>query len=377
MRFDAIVLGLGGMGSAALDELTARGLRVLGIDRYEPPHVYGSTHGKSRIIRLAYMEDPAYVPLLRRAYERWGDLEASTGRDLLSITGGLMIGPPDSTAVHGSQASAAEHGLLHEMLDAPAIRRRFPQFHVPDDYLALYEEVAGVLCPEACIETYLARAQSGGAQVRMNTVVDDWEVDDEFVRVFAEGQEHLARHLVVTAGAWSGDLLPGFEGSLQPARQIMHWFDPVGGTAPFAPGRFPVFVWEPPEGDVFYGFPALDGPDGGVKVAVHHGGEAVTPDDVDREVHPQDVTRIRDCIRDRIPALDGRWLEGAVCMYTNTPDLHFALGTHPRFENVHLAAGLSGHGFKFASVIGEVLADLVQRGATPLPIGPFSPARLL
>lgn len=377
MTLDTIVLGLGAMGSAAVDELARRGQRVLGFDRHDPPHTFGSTHGKSRIIRLAYMEDPAYVPLLRRAYERWTDLEAASGRRLLQITGGLMIGPADSTAVQGSRASAEEHGLRHEMLDAAEVRRRFPEFHLPADHLALYEEIAGVLFPEACIETYLARARDAGADLRVNTAVDRWEIDNEGVRVIANGEQFVASQLVITAGAWSSEFLAGHGSSLQVTRQIMHWFQPTVSITHFLPDRFPVYVWEPPEGDVFYGFPALDGPDGGVKVAIHHGGEAATAENVDREVHRHDVERVHQALQGRIPSLAGEWQEGAVCLYTNTPDLHFMLGTHPEHANVHVATGFSGHGFKFASVVGEVLADLVTTGATRMPIAPFAPGRFI
>ncbi len=375
MTLDTIVLGLGAMGSATVAELARRGQRVLGLDRHEPPHSLGSTHGKSRIIRLAYMEDPAYVPLLRRAYELWSDLEKTSGRHLLQVTGGLMIGSSNSVAVEGSRASAQEHGLAHEMLDAADIRRRFPAFHPPADCLALYEEVAGVLFPEACIETYLGLARAAGADLRMNTPALAWETTGDGVCVVADGQRFTASQLVITAGPWSPELLPDHADSLQMTREIMHWFQPDGGVEGFLPERFPVYIWEPPEGDVFYGFPALDGPHGGVKVAIHHGGAATNPTDVNREVDEDDVQRMRTCLANRLPALDGTWLDGAVCMYTNTPDMNFLLGTHPEHANVHMATGLSGHGFKFASVIGEVLADLVTEGATGMPLAPFAPDR--
>jgi len=376
MTFDTIILGLGAMGSSTADELAQRGQRVLGFDRHEPPHTFGSTHGKSRIIRLAYMEDPAYVPLLRRAYERWSDLESASGRNLLQVTGGLMIGGVDSTAVHGSRASAEEHGLPHQMLDAAEVRRRFPEFHLPSDHLALYEEIAGVLVPEACIEVYMGRARTAGAELRTNTVVDAWEVVGDQVRVSAQGQEYVANQLVIAAGPWAETLLPAHAPSLQVTRQVMHWFQPASNVANFQADRFPVYVWEPPEGDVFYGFPALDGPTRGVKIAIHHGGEPTTVADLDREVLPHDVRRIKNCMNERMPALAaGEWMEGAVCPYTNTPDEHFILGTHPEHENVHLASGFSGHGFKFASVVGEILADLVTAGSSQLPIDLFSPGR--
>ncbi len=375
MEFDAIVLGLGGMGSATVDQLTQRGLKVLGFDRQDPPHTLGSTHGKSRIIRLAYMEHPAYVPLLHRTYELWRELEHASGTDLLQITGGLMIGAEDSLAVAGSHATALEHGIPHELMDAAGVAARFPAFQMPADYVALLDGSAGVLNPEACIEASLARARSAGADLRSNTVVENWRSKDAGVAVEADGEVFLGKQLIITAGAWTGQLLPDLHPHLTVTREVMHWFEPLGAIEDFAASNFPIYFWEPPVGDIFYGFPALDGPDGGVKVAIHHGGGPTSPDTVSREIEDSDIERVRACLESTIPALNGRWIEGAVCLYTNTPDAHFVLGTHPQHANVHLAAGLSGHGFKFASVVGEILADLATKGAPSLPIDLFSPGR--
>lgn len=375
MDYDAIVLGLGGMGSAAVDHLAQRGARVIGFDRHDPPHTLGSTHGRSRIIRLAYMEHPAYVPLLRRAYELWRELETDTGRDLMRITGGLMIGTETSEAVAGSYASAIEHDVPHEMFDAATARDRFPAFHIPNEYVALLDKSAGVLCPEDCIQAYLDRAAAAGGELRPNTCVDGWDAHADGVTVRVGDASFTARQLVVTAGAWAGQMFPDLTPHLTVTREVMHWFQPDGDLVDFGPDRFPIYFWEPPTGDIFYGFPALDGDQGGVKIAIHHAGGTTTPDTADRDVSPMDVARVRACLEGRIPALNGKWLEGAVCLYTNSPDEHFLLGTHPRYQNVHLAAGLSGHGFKFASVVGEILADLATQGAAQLPIDLFAPGR--
>ncbi|NKB87806.1 MAG: N-methyl-L-tryptophan oxidase [Acidobacteria bacterium] len=375
MSYDVIVLGLGGMGSAAADFAAQRGARVLGFDRYDPPHTMASTHGRSRIIRLAYMEHPAYVPLLRRAYELWHDLEAQTGREVMRITGGLMIGREDSEAVDGSLRSAREHDIPHRMMSAAEARNEYPPFAIPDDFLALLDGSAGVLSPEECIRAYLARARHAGAELRTHTVVDEVEIESERVRVRVGGEVHEASQLIVTAGAWTGSLLPDLAAHLTPTREVMHWFNPTSGIEQYQPEVFPIFFWEPPDGDQIYGFPALDGPDGGVKVAIQHGGGPIDPNSPDRDVRDDDIARVRASIQDAMPTLNGEWLEGAVCIYTNTPDHHFLLGTHPGASRVHIAGGLSGHGFKFASVVGEVLADLALQGGTSLALDPFAIGR--
>lgn len=376
MSYDAIVVGLGTMGSAAAWQLAARGRSVLGLDRYVPPHAFGSAHGKSRIIRTAYMEDPAYVPLVQRCFTLWRELEGMSGKALLRPTSLLMIGLPNSDAVAGSLASARAHDLPHEVLDAAEIRRRFPVFQPDDALAAFYEEVAGVLEPEACVSACLEVASASGADLRYGEQVLSWRPERDSVRVCTDRGEHLAKSLVITAGAWAPQILPAIKSGLSVERQVMHWFEPVGDIDAFAPQRLPVFLWETRSGPVLYGLPALDGAKGGVKVAIHHGGELTTADRLDRTVHEADIEAVRTCLVDRIPTLNGRWLEGAVCMYTNTPDAHFVIGPYPGAEGVFIAAGFSGHGFKFAPVVGEMLSDLVINGATALPIEPFSPSRL-
>ena len=375
MSYDVIVVGLGTMGSAAAWRLSARGYSVLGVDRYVPPHALGSAHGRSRIIRTAYMEDPAYVPLVRRSFELWRDLEATTGGELLTPTSLLMIGRLDGDAVAGSLASARAHGLPYELLDAAEVRCRFPIFQPDDDLAAFYEEAAGVLNPEACIAACLDAAATSGAELRYGEQVLRWDRDNDSVRMRTQTGEQAATSLILTTGAWASQLLPEIESILSVERQVLHWFEPTVDIEAFSPDRVPVYLWEPRIGPVIYGFPALDGPLGGAKVGIHHGGIPTTADSLDRTVHEADIKAVRSCLGNRIPTLNGRWLEGAVCMYTNTPDMDFVIGPHPASAGVYIAAGFSGHGFKFAPVVGEILADLVTNGGTHFPIEPFSPAR--
>jgi sarcosine oxidase len=375
--YDAIVAGLGGMGSAAAYQLAGRGRRVLGLERYTPAHDRGSSHGQSRMIRQAYFEDPSYVPLLFRAYELWEQLERETGVDLMTLGGGLMIGPPGSRPFTGSKATADEYGLPYEVLDAVELKRRYPVFEPTEDTVALFEEKAGIVRPEAAVKAHLDRATAMGADLRFGEEILTWEPTASGVRVETASGAYEAERLVVSAGAWAPKLLADLGLPLEVTRQILFWFDPIGGVEPFLPDRFPVYIWEPEDGNSFYSMPAHDGPDGGVKVAFFRAdGTPADPDTIDREVHDHEVDFIRSYLEKYVPALDGELLYARTCMYTNTPDEHFVISTHPEYPQVAIAAGFSGHGFKFCGVVGEILADLVTEGETNHPIDLFSPTRL-
>ncbi len=375
--YDVIVAGLGGMGSSAAYHLAGRGERVLGLERHTPAHDKGSSHGQSRIIRQAYFEDPAYVPLLLRAYELWEQLERETGEDLMSLSGGLMIGPPESETFKGSKASADEHGLPYEVFDATEIKRRYPVFEPPEGTVALFEEKAGFVRPEAAVKAHLGRAAALGADLRFGEEILSWEPTASGVRVETASGVYEAERLVVTAGAWAPKLLADLGLPLEVTRQILFWFDPVGGIEPFLSDRFPIFIWEPEDGNSFYSIPAHDGPRGGVKVAFFRAdGTPADPETIDREVHDHEVEFMRSYLARYVPALDGEFHYAKTCMYTNTPDEHFVISTHPEYPQVAIAAGFSGHGFKFCGVVGEILADLVTQGETTHPIDLFSPSRL-
>jgi sarcosine oxidase len=354
---DAIVLGLGGMGSAAAYHLAGRGLRVLGLEQFTPAHDRGSSHGGTRIIRKAYFEDPAYVPLLLRAYELWRQLDPS----LLRITGGLMLSRAEEPVFAGALASAREHGLAHQVLDAGALRRGYPSLRVADDLMGLYEADAGALLPEACVRAHLDGAAARGADLRFGVRVAGWEPGA--VRL-ETGEVLRAPRLVVAAGAWARDLL-GLP--LRIERQWVMWVPPM------APD-LPVFIWAVGSGVArdIYGIPDVDGR--GYKVAFHHGGATIDPDPPRRPVAPEEVAALREVLRAHIPALDAEPLATSTCMYANTPDEHFAIGL--RAPGVAVAAGFSGHGFKFCSVVGEILADLACEGGTRHPIAPFALERL-
>jgi sarcosine oxidase len=364
--YDVIVIGIGAMGSATCNELARRGVRVLGLEQFDIPHTRGSSHGLSRMIRLAYFEHPDYVPLLRRAYERWQRLEEESGRKLLHITGGVYIGPEGHELVRGSHASAKAHQLQHEFLDRTVLATRFPQFSLPHDYVALYEPMAGWLAPEKVICAFVEQALRHGAQVHAHEPVRSWRADSSGVSVRTDRGEYHAQQLIFCGGAWTADLLRDLDIELSVTRQVMTWVWPRR-AAFFAPDRFCVWAVGHADGTLHYGFPMGD--DGvGMKVAHHARGEVTHPERIDRDPRPGDEQSVQRFIRQFMPDADGPLLALRTCMYTNSPDGHFVIDRHPAHDRVILACGFSGHGFKFASVVGEVLADLGTKGRTDLPI---------
>jgi sarcosine oxidase len=368
MNFDVIVVGLGAMGSASLYELSRCGLRVLGVDQYEPPHRLGSTHGRTRIIREAYFEHPLYVPLVRRAYDLWDELERETRRSLFHRTGGLMIGPEDGVLVAGSRRSADEHGVPHEMLTADGVRRRWPAYDPPDGHVALFELRAGLLLPEVCVETYLELARRNGATTQLGERVLGWTAGDDGVSVRTDRATYRAGRLVMTSGAWLPSLVPDVAMPLTIERQMFHWFEPTTRREVHRADRCPLALWEFEPDRMVAMFPDLGD---GVKTGVHHEGETTDPATVRRTTSEAEDADIRALLARLMPHAAGRQLEARVCLYTNTPDHDFLIDAHPRQANVLLISPCSGHGFKFASAIGEIVADIVTDGESRFDLTPF------
>ncbi len=377
--YDVIVIGLGGMGSAAAYRLAERGHRVLGLERFDPGHNRGASHGGSRIVRQSYFEDPAYVPLLLRSYELWERLGYDAGLgpgcpdELMTLCGGLMIGPEYSAAFAGSRRSAEQWGLPHEVLDADEIRQRFPTLSPRPDEYALYEKSAGFVRPEATVLAHIKLARQRGADLRFGEQVLQWEVRGDTVHVRTTAGVHTADRLVVCPGAWAAQLLDDLGAPLTVERHVQFWFEPGGDPASYGADRHPIYVWEDEEGVQIYGFPGDGGP--AVKVAFFRSGRPCTADTIDRTVGADEVREIAAYVAERIPGLPGRFLKAAACMYTVTPDRHFVIGPHPVHDQVTIACGFSGHGFKFVPVIGEILADLATTGATRHAIDLFDPLR--
>jgi len=371
IRFDTAVLGLGAMGSAAAAALAKRGARVIAFDRHAPPHTIGSSHGRSRVIREAYYEHPLYVPLVRRAYDLWEELERETGLDLLRTTGGLMVGPEQGTLFGGALASARTHDIAHEVLDANAISQRFPAYQAAPTDVGLLEHRAGMLFPERCIQAHLQRAGTCQATLHINEEVRDWAVSATGVTVRTNTGTYLADRLVVAAGPW----LPALEESLgrhlplEIERQLSHWFRPSAtDAAKYDATHAPIALWELAHGELFATLPNLGD---GVKCGAHHGGPPTTPHAVDRTVSDRETQIARTALETVMPGAGGALLESRVCLYTNTPDAHFIIDWVQK-GRVLLLSPCSGHGFKFASAIGEIAAQLVLDDRAWIDLEPFA-----
>lgn len=366
--YDVIVLGLGGMGSSALWELTQRGHRVLGIEQFPLVHARGSSHGQTRIIREAYYEHPNYVPLIRRAYEKWYDLEQRVGRHLLTSCECLNIGAPGSAVIEGVRAAARQHALSVDECDGEEIHRRYPAFRVPNEYRGIVERRAGFLYVEECVQAHLDCAIAAGAEVRAELPVVAWTSDGASVEVTTKTGTYRAAKLIITAGAWATQFLQNIGVPLSIMRQTMLWFPPHD-PAQFRRDRFPIYLLDSPNG-ACYGLPMID--PRGMKLARHYGAiEQPTPDGIDWTIRDADEVPLRAFLDAYMPNAHGPRTHGQACMYTLTPDRHFVIDMHPQHPNVAIAAGFSGHGFKFASVVGEILADLTIHGRTPHDIQMF------
>ncbi len=360
--YDTIVIGVGGMGSATCYALAQRGRRVLGLERFDIPHTRGSSHGYTRIIRLPYYEHPSYVPLLKRAYELYAELEQATGRRVLYITGSIDAGPADGWVFKGALHSARLHDLPHEVLTSAELTRRYPGYHLPAATFALFQPQGGFLRPERCITAYVEAAFALGAEVHAREVVLDYgPTASGGVRVVTDRAVYEADSLVITAGAWASRLLPFLQGLAVPERQVLAWLQPQRPDL-FQPDRFPVFNLEVEEGR-YYGFPVFDVP--GFKFGkYHHLGQTGDPDSLLSEPTAEDEALLRAFAARYFPDGTGPTMKLAACMFTNTPDEHFIIDVHPDTPQVVYASPCSGHGFKFVSVIGEILADLATTGAT-------------
>lgn len=355
MSFDCAVVGLGAMGSATLWRLAARGARVVGVDRWAPPHDRGSSHGESRIIRTAYHEDPAYVPLVQRSFELWRELEASTGISLLRMTGIAVIGAPESEVVAGALLSARTHGLPHSVLDAATASQRFPYHRIDAGEVAVYEPGGGVLDAEGGVAAMLRRAGELGASIATGCAVRRVEVRDGVVRlVLHDGGVLQAARAVVCAGPWLGSLVPDLPVPLWVERQVSAWFPVSHGT--FPRDAFPVFIRQLPSGRLVYGLPGRDG--ASVKLAVHHEGARVDPDAVPREVTAADLAPLVELVALHMRGLQPQPVRAITCMYTNTPDGNFVVQPLPDSPQVIVVSACSGHGYKFAPAIGDAAANL-------------------
>jgi sarcosine oxidase len=360
------------MGSATLYHLARRGLRVLGLERFDVLHPFGSSHGLTRIIRLAYSEHPSYVPLLRRAYELWYELSRAEGKKLLITTGNLEGGLPDGDVFAGAVQSAELHGLPYEVMTGEEVGRRWPAYRLQPELKVLYQAQGGFLASEDCVLGHVRQALAKGAEIHWRERLLEWGPLEDGVWVQTDRGRYEASRLVVSLGSWAGKIVPELAQLAVPERQVLAWLQPSRPEL-FAPGVFPVFVLQLEEG-MYYGFPEWGIP--GFKFGrYHHLEERVDPDAMDREPNQRDEDILRAFARRYFPEGEGPTVALKACLFTNTPDEHFILDLHPSYPQVALAAGFSGHGFKFCSVVGEIMADLVQRGETEHDVELFRLAR--
>jgi sarcosine oxidase len=371
--YDAIVLGLGAMGTATLFHLARSGARVLALEQYAPGHTLGSSHGDSRIIRETYFEHPLYVPLVRRAHELWRELEELSGTSLMRINGGLMIGPPDGSVIAGTLRSAREHQLPHEILSSEQVGARYPQFDIGSDLIAVFDPRAGYLDADACNKAHIEAARASGATVRFDEPVLEWRATADSVSVRTRSGSYSAAKLVLAAGAWNTSLLGELNLPLEIERQSVFWLEPRQG-ADYDPDRFPIYAYEYTPGQICYGFPRLAR---GVKASVMHSGEiSDRPERVEREVSDDEIEPLRAALRPVLPELAAAAVrDRTTCLFTNTPDHDFIIDWHPAHSNVLISSACSGHGFKFASAVGELQAELLTDRPTRFDLSPFRVSR--
>jgi sarcosine oxidase len=360
-HFDVIVIGVGAMGSSACYHLAKRGVRILGLEQFSIPNSMGSSHGVSRMIRAAYYEEPRYVPLLRRGYDLWRELEQSADKKILHQIGGFFMGPGQGKLVKNSLLAARAHGLEHELIDASELRRRLPVFQIPDDWSALFDPMAGFLLCESAVTTFTEQAKQRGARILTQQKVRSWHADVKQVTIETDSGSYEADHLILTAGAWTSQLLHKLKLNLAVTRQVLGWVKPID-PAPFELGNFPVWGIDSLDGGIYYGFPIIpERP--GLKLAHHLPGRAFDPNQPGRDATSEDETDFRPALQKYIPSANGPVVDMKTCMYTNSPDHHFIIDTHPEFDRVSMACGFSGHGFKFASVVGNILAQRASEGS--------------
>lgn len=378
-QFDVIVIGLGGMGSAAAYQLAKRGKRVLGLEQFQPAHANGSSHGSTRIIRQSAFEDPAYGPLGMRAYELWKELEEVSSRKIVTRTGGVFVGSPKNRTVAKTIESARQNHVDHEVFEGRELERRYPQLRVPSGQIAYFEPGMGVVSPEETILAHHEVAKANGAKLHFNEAVAEWSVNEENgnVRVVTDSAEYTAEKLVIASGAWAPRLLGDIGVEFEIERHWMFWFEPESDSLEeFRVGRFPLFNLETDDGTALSCWPAF-GEETRLKATFIEGAaELCTPETMNEvEVSQGDVELMAETIKKYVPDAAGKFLEAGACMYTNAPDCHFVISTHPKHRNVALAAGMSGQGYKYAPVVGEILADLAIEGRTRHNIELFDPKR--
>lgn len=371
--FDVIVIGVGSMGSSACYHLAKRGYKVLGLEQFDITHEYGSHAGQSRIIRKAYFENPDYVPLLKRAYENWKGFEAETGTQLFFKTGLLYFGPPGNLLIKGVKQSASLYNIEANEISRAEINKQFSQFKIPQNFQTLFEPDAGFVTPEKTIRLYVQQAIKNGCEIHANEKVIEWKKEGSGISVATGKNIYHCQKLIITAGAWAGKMIPGFAETIKVTRQFIAWIKPKNWDA-YSFSKFPCWLMtDDTKPGCYYGFPILpkpgfEGP-GGLKIAHHHPAVETAPEHVNRQMTKDDEDNLRSAFNKYFNDDFGSVLSYKICLYANSPDEDFIIDKLPGYEEqVIIACGFSGHGFKFVPVVGEILADLATGGRTNLPI---------
>lgn len=371
-NFDVMVIGLGAAGSAAAFHLARTNKKVMGIDRFTPPHVFGSSHGESRIIRQAYFESPMYVPFVQAAMDAWLELAQLSGKKIFIKSKSLTLGNAGSAVIEGVLHSAEKYNLRHQYLSFEQIKRAFPALNPSANMVAVLEEEAGLLLPEVCIATHLDLAAKAGAILHFDEKVMSVEVNGGGVDVVTNRGRYRAGQVIISAGAWATELLPDLKLPLEVERRVVHWFkNKKTDDQRFLPDRLPVYIWEYEPGQMFYGFPDLGN---GIKIASTKKGVVSHPDQLNRKVDRTEIKVLEEIVS-KYFNIDANHSQASVCMYTNTPDEHFIIDRHPSIENIIIVSPCSGHGFKFASMVGKVLSQMATGVHPDIDINPFRLSR--
>lgn len=384
MNFDVIVIGLGAMGSAALYQLARKGVKVLGIDRFSPPHNLGSTHGETRVTRKAIGEGAEYVPLTLRSYEIFQEIENETGTDLLTMTGGLIMSNKNGNAnLHGNSSfieetvsTAQKFGVKHRLLTADEITKEFPQFRLNGDEIGYFEDEMGFLRPENCVAAQLGLAEKYGTKIKRNEQVLEIKTLPDGLEIITGKAVYKSEKIIISAGAWINDFVENpLQNLFKVYRQVLYWFDIADCYENFKVGNFPVFIWEFGrwENDFVYGFPAIDGKNGGLKIATETYFETTNPESVNRQVSQKEIDEIyAKYVKNRITGAARKTIKAATCLYTVTPNSRFIIDKLPENERIIIASPCSGHGFKHSAAIGEALSELAMEGNSKIDISAFS-----
>ena len=372
--FDIIILGAGAFGSSAAYHLSTTNKKVLILDKHIPPHVFGSSHGQTRIIREAYFEDPIYVPMLREAYTLWDELERESEEKLFLKTGGLMLGNKESNVIQGTLNSAQTYKIEHEVLDHQSIKNQFSSFNPDEKTMGVYEHRAGILFPEKCIKTSLRLAEKNGVELKFNETVTSINKSPNSVEIKTDKGLYTAQKCIIATGPWMNKLIPEINLPLQTTRQVLYWYDIDKTNINYpSPENFPVFIWNTLSGKHFYGFPDIGN---GFKIAFHDKGEICNPDHLNRNISIEEIEEMNQIIESHFH-FSASFNNAVACIYTNTPDDHFIIDYHPDYNNIIIASPCSGHGFKFSSVIGKILADKALDNYIEFDLSPFELKRCL